>query len=288
MVSGIGTIPFLLLETLKDLELSEQSIENWIGKLGMPLTFKTIQMIGIGSMVVSAGLYLVYEKFFEKEEQVVRAKPPKQMKFERRTCPIVVILPILFFIAAAVCLGKALVCDSEVWVLAFIILIAAGVKNYATESQYFYDDTGMNLTFFGIKYRKISYSEYEMAVISNPVCTGRWYGLKRKCIQKMQQKTEEATPFITLHKVGYPVWELKPGMDYSMLKSKKEKRYCVGNCSLNALTELLKYSNWKVYVLEDVYLNDKEMFDTAFSQYESGIGRFFIVTEQGVVLWQNF
>ena len=77
-------------------------------------------------------------------------------------------------------------------------------------------------------------------------------------------------------------------MDYSMLKSKKEKRYCVGNCSLNALTELLKYSNWKVYVLEDVYLNDKEMFDTAFSQHESGIGRFFIVTEQGVVLWQNF
>lgn len=131
MVSGIGTIPFLLLETLKDLELSEQSIENWIGKLGMPLTYKTIQMIGIGSMFVSAGLYLVYEKFFEKEEQVVRAKPPKRMEFERRTCPIVVILPILFFIAAAVCLGKALVCDSEVWVLAFIILIAAGVKNYA-------------------------------------------------------------------------------------------------------------------------------------------------------------
>ena len=53
VVSGIGTIPFLLLETLKDLELSEQSIENWIGKLGMPLTYKTIQMIGIGSMAVS-------------------------------------------------------------------------------------------------------------------------------------------------------------------------------------------------------------------------------------------
>ena len=32
VVFGIGTMPVLLLETLKDLGLSEQSIENWIGK----------------------------------------------------------------------------------------------------------------------------------------------------------------------------------------------------------------------------------------------------------------
>ena len=58
--------------------------------------------------------------------------------------------------------------------------------------------------------------------------------------------------------------------------------YCLGICWVDSLKELLKHTNCSVYVLEDVYLRFKGLFDDAFSVYKENLDRFYVVTDHDI------
>ncbi len=81
----------------------------------------------------------------------------------------------------------------------------------------------------------------------------------------------------------YLIDKFKSGMnsrDLFMLNH--DEIYCLGICWFDSLEELLKYTDWNVYVLEDVYLRFKGQFDTVFSVCEGNLDRYYIITDYSI------
>ncbi len=56
----------------------------------------------------------------------------------------------------------------------------------------------------------------------------------------------------------------------------------IGLCWFDALGELLAYTDFNIYVLEDVYLRFKGKFDELFQNKNYDISRFIIIGEQEI------
>lgn len=59
-----------------------------------------------------------------------------------------------------------------------------------------------------------------------------------------------------------------------------EDIYCLGICWPGSLDELMMHTDMPVYILEDVYLRFKGLFDATFAPYAKENGHIFIVTDQ--------
>lgn len=154
--------------------------------------------------------------------------------------------------------------------------------------QYSYDDFFIKISYIGIVFKRISYSEYESVFISNASYNNNYgFGVYGNIPIQYSSKGKDGTiktayPFITLHKSGFPVKMVKSGMssrDLFMLNC--EKTYCLGICWFDSLAELLNNTDIPIYVLEDVYLRFKDSFDSIIIQHKNNVNRVYIVTGHG-------
>lgn len=151
--------------------------------------------------------------------------------------------------------------------------------------RYRYSDTGIDILYQSLAYKKLDYLWFSAVVISNASYNnGYGYGINGNIPMQYKVKsdhgyTKVTFPFITLHKPPYPVDKIKAKMnsrDLFMLGN--DDMYCLGICWFDSLTELLNHTKVPVYVLEDVYLRFKGKFDEIFMQYEGN--RCFIITDR--------
>lgn len=63
--------------------------------------------------------------------------------------------------------------------------------------------------------------------------------------------------------------------------------YFLGICWFDSFQELLKRSDYAIYILKDVYLRFKGQFDIIFSEHQEKSNRFYIITDHSV-FYQNY
>lgn len=169
--------------------------------------------------------------------------------------------------------------------LIFLSIFAALPLGCSYSYSHFYAE----LSYLSVRYRKIRYDEYAAVLVSNASYNnGLGHGpsvsiqmqYKSKGISKSIKTTY---PFLTLIKSNYPIEQVKAGM-YSrdLVLIDKPAEYCLGICWPGSLDELMMHTDMPVYILEDVYLRFKGLFDTTFSPYAKENGRLFIVTDQTI------
>lgn len=143
----------------------------------------------------------------------------------------------------------------------------------------------IEILYFFIPYKKIDYIKYNAIVISNASYNNQiGYGIfdtqniPMQYIIKNGNKSKKITfPFITMLEPTFPIHKLKDKMNSRDLPlSISQDCYSLGICWFEALSELLEHTDYKVYILEDVYMRFKGILDNTFSKYDTS--RFFIVS----------
>lgn len=158
----------------------------------------------------------------------------------------------------------------------------------AVLTRYSYCDKFIQLWYLSFTFKKIRYSDINSICVSNAAYNN---GFSRyDTIFPMMYKSKDREkvlktvfPFITLHKPDYPIHKLNSGM-YSrdLYNLDDEEIFCLGICWFDSFKELLNHTNCPVYVLEDVYLRFKGMFDMIFMQYNDDNSRFYIITDHEI------
>lgn len=178
-------------------------------------------------------------------------------------------------------------------ILAFVISIVSvyaallGVSGFMLSlKRYSYDTTHINVLYGSKVRQKLMYSEFDGVIISNAglyegVGSGyHWVTLSYKS-KGTNGTIKTVYPYITLRKPGWPRVKMKSGMNSHLLSCNPN---CVnlGICWFDSFSELLEHTHVSVYVLEDVYLRFKGMFDPIFKQHEIELDRFYIVTDHEI------
>lgn len=153
--------------------------------------------------------------------------------------------------------------------------------------SYSYRHSYVELSYLSAEYRKIYYDKYAAVLISNASYNnglgyGAFVNIPMQYKSKGAPKTTKTTyPFLTLLKSDYPIEKAKAGM-YSrdLLLIDSPDIYCLGICWPGSLGELIQHKKMPVYILEDVYLRFKGMFDEIFSDYSNEEEALFVVTNQ--------
>lgn len=170
---------------------------------------------------------------------------------------------------------------ATLFICVLFILIASG-------GRYRYSDKCLEI-FYLLLYKKLNYSWFSAVVISNASYNnGYGYGVNGN--YPMQYRVEQNNghikvtfPFITLHKPQYPIDKIKEGMNSrDLFMINNDEIYCLGICWVDSLKELLEHTNCPIYVLEDVYLRFKGVFDATFSVYKENLDRFYIITDRSI------
>lgn len=166
------------------------------------------------------------------------------------------------------------------WTIVIVVFFPSGYKYSLSESY-------IKLYYFSVFYRRVFYSKYGFAIISNASYNNSYgsgpYGnisIKYDSVGT-SNTTSTIYPYTTLHESGYPINKTKSGMssrDLYMIDS--ENTLCLGICWFDSLAELVDYSMLSVYILEDIYLRYRGMFDSLFAQNKSDTGRFFIIADR--------
>ncbi len=155
--------------------------------------------------------------------------------------------------------------------------------------KYRYSDKYIEVFYLCALYKKLDYLSFSAIVISNASYNnGYGYGIDGNIPMQYKVKGNNGNfkvtfPFISLHKTQYPLDKIKKGMnsrDLFFLDS--DEICCLGICWFDSLKELLKHTDYPVYVLEDVYLRYKGQFDITFSIYKENSDRFYIITDRSI------
>lgn len=196
---------------------------------------------------------------------------------------IFVIISMLCFITSgeygAICIIFTGIATALLGTILFAMLGAGG--------QYRYSENGVEVSFGPFIRKKILYGDIYGVVISNASYNGG--RSDQMCFDMPMQYTVKTNngkiklqfPFISLLKSHYPLKQIKTGMssrDLAVIES--DKIYCLGICWPGALDELMKHTDMPVYVLEDVYLRFKGLFDATFAACAKKDRHLFIVTNQ--------
>ena len=161
----------------------------------------------------------------------------------------------------------------------FAILGASGRYRYGKKS--------IEVSFGAFLQKRILYGNIQAAVISNgSYNSGRsdqmCYDMPMQYTVKVNgKKTKVLFPFVSLIGQRYPLYQIKSGMsirDLAVINT--EDIYCLGICWPGSLDELMMHTDMPVYILEDVYLRFKGLFDATFAPYAKENGHIFIVTDQ--------
>ena len=176
---------------------------------------------------------------------------------------------------------------------ALVAVILAAFLNYlvmvlADSGQYGYTDKYINVIYLWFLYRKICYSRFDFVVISNAAYNNGMGPTPLPVPIQYTVKGENGNikvtfPFISLHKSHYPINKVKAGwFSYDLYGfSAGDDIYCLGICWFDSLRELLKHTDYPIYVLEDVYLRYKGMFEEIFSAYKE-TERFYIIADHSI------
>lgn len=145
--------------------------------------------------------------------------------------------------------------------------------------------------FYLILYKKLDYSWFQSVVISNAAYNnGYGYLFMDDCSNPMQYRVKGnginrkvTFPFITLHTSRYPIDKIKKGMSsHDLFFLYSERVYCLGICWMDAFRELLDHTDCAVYLLEDVYLRYRGLFDDAIRLHKDNLDRFYIITDHSI------
>lgn len=215
-------------------------------------------------------------------------------KYKRRTplfSPLIMFAATLFAGIATVTFFIFAGTDNEGFIIFGGITVAlfyCSLANVmAVGGRYRYTDKCIEL-FYLLLYKKLDYSRFSAVVISNAAFNNGYGGMLSAMLMQYRVKgnnggTKVTFPFITLHKPQYHIDKIKKGMNSRDLYFLNDDEiYCLGICWVDSLKELLKHTNCSVYVLEDVYLRFKGMFDAAFSAYKENLNRFYIITDRSI------
>lgn len=153
--------------------------------------------------------------------------------------------------------------------------------------SYSYSHFCAELSYLSVGYRKIRYDEYAAVFVSNASYNnglghGPSVSIQMQYKSKGKSKSIKTTyPFLTLIKSNYPIDQVRAGM-YSrdLVLIDRSDEYCLGICWPGSLDELMEHTDMPVYVLEDVYLRFKGLFDATFAACAKKDRHIFIVTNQ--------
>ena len=172
--------------------------------------------------------------------------------------------------------------------LLFVFFHTCDVLDF--ERTYSYSNEYITLSCLKLNYKKIYYKDYNAVYISNAYYIAslfyREFYYKRPMCYK--SKGNDGTvktiyPFITLHTPMYPYKCIQKEMTSNDLYSyNSEQCIFLGICWFDSLKEMLHYTDLPVYVLEDVYLRFKGMFDMIFKDPSNSTKRFYIVTDKNI------
>ena len=145
----------------------------------------------------------------------------------------------------------------------FIISLSFFLSEYIYEQRrYFITDDSIILTFCGIRYKRIMYSEWPVVIISNAVIygTGMLFPLRDRARTKELGYTVSYPCFIPCTN-SFPLHKVTAGMDASHVRGCNDlQSIYIGVCWKEALAELQKIDEVKIYVQRDVYNNYPELF----------------------------
>lgn len=171
--------------------------------------------------------------------------------------------------------------------IAVTLLFLGLFAKLGVAGRYRYSKKSIEIFFGSFMCKKISFENIYGVVISNASYNcGRGdqlcYSIPMQyTVKSSDGKMQVPYPFISLLKQHYPIDQLKVGLSSRDLEAiNADKIYCLGICWPGSLDELMKHTEMPVYILEDVYLRFKGLFDTTFAAYLKGNRQLFIVTDQ--------
>lgn len=171
--------------------------------------------------------------------------------------------------------------------IAVTLLFLGLFAKLGVAGRYRYSKKSIEIFFGSFMCKKISFENIYGVVISNASYNcGRGdqlcYSIPMQyTVKSSDGKMQVPYPFISLLKQHYPIDQLKVGLSSRDLEAiNADKIYCLGICWPESLDELMKHTEIPVYILEDVYLRFKGLFDTTFAAYLKGNRQLFIVTDQ--------
>ena len=171
--------------------------------------------------------------------------------------------------------------------IAVTLLFLGLFAKLGVAGRYRYSKKSIEIFFGSFMCKKISFENIYGVVISNASYNcGRGdqlcYSIPMQyTVKSSDGKMQVPYPFISLLKQHYPIDQLKVGLSSRDLEAiNADKIYCLGICWPGSLDELMKHTEIPVYILEDVYLRFKGLFDTTFAAYLKGNRQLFIVTDQ--------
>ena len=173
--------------------------------------------------------------------------------------------------------------------IAAILIFCAIISMMGASGRYYISEKWIGVSALFPYFKKINYAEIDTIVISNASYNSTFRGgidahIPMQYRVKNNHGCSKVTfPFITLHTQNYPVNQIKSGMNSRELFIKTYGEvYCLGICWFAPFEKILKYTECNVFVLEDVYLRFKGMFDSAFSLYPEKWSRISIITTQRI------
>lgn len=145
----------------------------------------------------------------------------------------------------------------------FILPLSYFLTEYIYEQRrYSITDDSIILTFLGIRYKCILYSEWPVVIISNAVIygPGMIFPLRDRARTKELGYAVSYPCFIPCTN-SFPLHKVTAGMDASQVRGCNDlQSIYIGVCWKEALAELQKKDGVMIYVQEDVYKNHPYLF----------------------------
>lgn len=223
---------------------------------------------------------------FADRGEIIMKYRRKVLYYSKRICPITALcFTVLSLLAAVICKGEnSLSIIFGAW--AFCFAYCHFLEIIVVSLSYTYTNEYIVLSCLSIKYRKIRYSKFKRIVISNAAFNNFSGGVfvDIPMQYKVGKKQKITYPFITLHKENDTADKLKSGLSSRDLLyiGDRSDLFFLGICWFDSLKDILHYTDLPVYVLEDVYLRFKGMFDMIFKDYLNDKKRFNIVTDKNI------
>lgn len=210
----------------------------------------------------------------------------KVLYYSKKFCPIAALCFIISSILAAVIYKGENVVSIIFGAVAFIFAFSHFLEIIVSKLCYAYENEYIVLSCFSVKYRKIKYSKFKSIVISNAAfnnyLNGEFFDTPMQ--YKVGKKDKITYPFITMHEENATVGKLRCGLSSRELLYiyNPSDIFFLGICWFDSLKEMLRYTDLPVYVLEDVYLRFKGMFDMIFKDPSNSTKCFYIVTDRNI------
>ena len=152
----------------------------------------------------------------------------------------------------------------------FIIPLSYFLSEYIYEQRrYSITDDSIILTFLGIRYKRILYNEWPVVIISNAVIYGRVILPLRDRARTKELGYTVSYPCFIPCTDSFPLHKVTAGMDASQVRGCNGwQSIYIGVCWKEALAELQKIDEVKIYVQRDVYNNYPELFQKQCAHLE--------------------